>query len=533
MKWKKLFSGAAILAVCSAAAKLLGALFRIPLTNIIGAEGIGLYQMVFPLYTVLLAISSGGLSTAIAKVVATAMARNNEKGAIKIFKVSVFTLMILGGICAALLIVFRRYISLLQGNEKAAICYIGIAPSLFFVAIIACVRGYFQGKGNMLPSGISQIVEQVFKLIFGLYFASLLLRYGVSYAVMGTLLGVSLSELIAVAVLLLQFAFSRITAKNRQIMPIGAALSEISADMTAASTEKELSPREILGSLYKTAIPITLGSLIMPLTQVIDSVMVINVLAQNGMDRSAATSLFGLVSGPINSLINMPIVLTLAISIAMLPKLVFRKERDGGFKEKSQLAAGQSIKMSLFLALPSVAVFFVFPHQIISALYTKGLSPAEVSSAALLLRIESLSVFYVSMIQICTASLQAADRPSRPAVNLLYGAVAKVLSTLILLPIMGITGAAIASVICYAVICSIDVFSMMKVLRPKLNILSSLVLPAVGCVLLCVTAFFVSKVMQPFGGALLSIAVALCAGGGVYIAFLLLTKAVSFKEFAR
>ena len=194
-KFRAFIKGGAFFALLCLMAKGIGALYRIPLTNIMGAEGIGLYQIVFPLYSVLLTVSGGGLPSAISKTVSSFHAEGAEENARRTLYISLAVLTAAGAVGSALLFFFRGRIAALQGNPDAAIAYVGIAPAVVLVSVISCFRGYFQGKLDMLPSGISQVVEQVVKMIAGLVLCSRLLVYGVPYAALGALLGVSISEL--------------------------------------------------------------------------------------------------------------------------------------------------------------------------------------------------------------------------------------------------------------------------------------------------------------------------------------------------
>lgn len=531
MKLKKIFSGAGILALCAALAKLLGALYRIPLTNIIGAHGIGLYQMVFPLYTVLLTVSSGGLSTAISKVVAACLAKNNQQGALKILKVSLVALITVSSIATIFLVAFRDRIALIQGNELASLAYLAIAPSVILVAAISCFRGYFQGRGNMLPSGLSQIIEQVVKLVLGLYLAARLNPYGVEYAVLGAVLGVSLSEFVALIVLAIQFLLHYFSLRKKRIIKIGRLNLnfEIAQDFAIFSEIPSLSSSQILKSLYKIAIPVTLGSLVMPLTQVIDSIMVINVLVADGALRSDATSLFGLVSGPINSLINMPVVITLSFSVALLPKFSYLSEQG---KDASK-AVAQTLRLTMLITLPATVILMAFSRQIVTALYSRGLSIEQLDICSSLLRIESLSVFYLGIVQTATAVLQGADKPHRPAINLLYGATAKVLLTLFLLPFLGIKGAAIATVVCYATIALIDLKYMLQIVKPKLNLIKSFVMPLLACIIMLTVSIFSLWILNRIIKSLFALIISLAIGGIFYGLFLLITKTVTIKEIIR
>ncbi|MCL2556825.1 MAG: polysaccharide biosynthesis protein [Firmicutes bacterium] len=560
-RWKKFFTGAGILGLCTALAKLLGAFFRIPLTNIVGAEGIGLYQMVFPLYTVLLTISSGGIATAVSKAVASSRAKGETTNTLSILKITTLSILLFAAAASLPLILFNRHIASVQGNSLAALAYLGIAPSIVFVAVVAAFRGYFQGNGNMLPSGVSQIIEQAVKLGVGLSMAAFLMPRGLEWAVFGAVLGVTVSELLAMIFLLASFLILRQRHKKRNLIYVKnlpcleSGIDECFKNLKIPHQGYEKKPiSKIMKMIYAIAVPVTLGSLIMPLTQVIDSVMIINVLVSNGAARGEATALFGLISGPIASLINMPMAITLAISVALLPKIAayFSKNKEAVVysqdlrsmsetaedivletkqnSEKAAVLVGKSIFLTLLLSLPAAAIFMFFSNNIVGALYSRGLSDVQIAMAARLLRIESLSIIYLGIIQVATAVLQGADKPHRPAINLLYGAIAKVLLTLILLPFIGIVGAAIATVVCYGIVALINFFYMKKVVSIKFNLFWQLFMPLIACVLMIASAKLVLFLLGGILNQLIAFIISLLAGGLVYAAFLFITKTVKIKE---
>ena len=524
----KLLRGAGVLAVCAIIAKLIGALYRIPLTNIIGAEGIGLYQMVFPLYTVLLTMSSGGLPVAISKIVSARRAQGDEAGARQVLFASLFSLSI-AGLAAGLVVVFLRgKIALVQGNEKAALPYLGIAPSLLFVAVISCFRGYYQGLQNMLPSALSQLFEQAVKLFAGLWFARIFIRFSLQWAVFGALLGVSLSEFAAMVFLVVRFIFTNISYKKRSKVAAADVNFETAAELSPAllSPAKIRSRKEVLKEVYRVAIPVTLGSLVMPITQVIDSILVINLLVGSGVGAAEATSLFGLATGPINSLINMPVVITLSLSVALLPKV---SECLSQGKNPS-VDVGQGLKIAYIFGLLSTLVLCLYARPILSVLYRRGLSEAQIEVGTRLLKIGGISALYVSVLQVATAVLQAADCPHKPALNLLYGAVLKVIFTLVLLPLLGIIGAMAGTVLCYALTCILDVRSMKKFVSPTIKVREFVLAPilsaAVFVAVHCLFRFCLLRYLPTVAGLIISVAAAVIT----FIVSLFLFGALKFSD---
>jgi len=529
----KVLKGAGILAVCALVAKVIGVLYRIPLTNIVGSEGIGLYQMIFPLYVVLLTISSGGLPVAISRVVASRIAKGDSRGAKKVLVVALISLSIIGAILGTLLFVFRNQIATLQGNPNAALGYAGIAPSILFVAIIACFRGYYQGKQNMLPSALSQIIEQVIKLSAGLFLAYLLMPRGVEYAIFGALIGVSISEIFAAVVLFLQFL---VTSKRQKTKSLIKANQQAAVTKSEISQENFLTAKSIFLSKEKNtsvlkeicliAIPVTLGSLVLPLTQLIDSVLVINFLTRNGMETVQATGLFGILTGPVGTLINMPAVITLSFAIALLPKI------SQCFINKECIAkfVGQGIKFNFILGLLATLFFSFYSRPILSLLYGSGLTQEEISLASKLLILGSVSVVYVSILQVATSVLQGVGKAHRPAINLLFGAVLKVGLTILLLPQFGIFGAMIATAACFSLVCLLDIIAIKKYIKISLPIKEILIAPLIAGVAFSLVAVGLSLILRPFLTTMIITLITLPLATIIFIVLIIALKSIKKEE---
>lgn len=439
---------AVALAAIGIIAKLIGALYRVPLTNIVGAEGMGLYQMVFPLYTVLLAFCGGGVTGAVSRVVAKYTARGNDGAALRAMRVAIVPLAVVSVVCTVAVALLRDLISGLQGNTDAGIAYLALCPSLLFAGGISVLRGYFQGRSRMLPSGISQLVEQVIKLVLGLYLGKTLLPYGVKYAVAGALVGVSVSELCALAYLAVRFAVSK-KGRSKYVM-LRAAHAELAEDMAVTEPVPD---KTLMKELFSFALSVTLGALVLPITQMIDSVLVINLLMYSGVARVDATAMFGLFVGPVGTLINMPTVVVLSVAIAFLPTITRAVERG----EDPSAATRSAAKWIMLFVIPVTVVFLLFPDRVCNVLYRRGLTTQQLAVAAQLLRIQALSVFYIGMLQLSTAVLQGYNKAHKPVVNLIIGACVKVGLTPLTVRAFGITGAAFASAACYAVAATLSV----------------------------------------------------------------------------
>lgn len=433
----KFFQSAAFLAISGIIAKAVGALFKVPLTNVLGAEGMGIYQLVFPVYTVLLALSSGGLPQAISRMVSRCVAANDGRSAHRVLVVCMFALTIIGGIGSVLLLFSGGIISHLQGNPAAMPAYWALSPSVLFVSVMAVLRGYFQGHKNMFPTAVSQLTEQVVKLFAGLFIAYLMLSAGLVSGVAGALIGVSISEAAALAITALLYLIKR--KKNSGLIQNPDAVT--------------ITNRAILKEIYKTAIPISLSALIMPMSQLIDSALVVNILKAMGQTTSEATTLYGIVTAPISTLVNLPTVLAAALAVAVIPNLAT------GDKQKT---IGRYMRLASLAGTLGSSLLFVLGDELLLLLYG-GLEPEQLLIASSLLKIMSISVLFVSLMQVMAAVMQAMGRAKLPAVNLLIGAAVKAVLTAALVFAVGISGSVYATVACYGVTLILDIFAMKRV----------------------------------------------------------------------
>lgn len=506
MKKQKTFAPGAI-TLCSflIVGKAIGAIYRLPLTWILGSVGIGIYQMIFPLYSLLLTVSSSAIPQALSKLISQKRAQKDYSGIAQVFICSIIWLLAISAICTALVCFGSGAISELQGNAKAYVCYFGIAPALVFVAVIAVFRGFFQGFENMVPSGISSLLEQVVKMVAGLIFAYLFLPMGVEWGVFGALLGVSVSEFVSAVYLLLAFLFF----KNRpKILRQG------------------LNFKQSSKSIFSICLPVTIGGLILPLVQFIDSGLVVKLLVDIGFSKTKAISLFGLSSGAVGSLINLPVVLSLAIATAVLPSI--SKNSEECANEKVKATINKSIILTLFLVLPCALGLIMLSRQIIEFLYGGVFSEIEITITANLLRIGAISCIFLALTQVSSGILQGKGKFKIPMLGLLLGGVFKVLANVVLIKIstLNILGDQIANTICFFTATLVNfsmIFSQIS-LKTLLKIVKIAISGAVMC------AFLYGFVLQTNSASFIAIFCAIILGAVVYFGSYLIISNIGKKR---
>ncbi len=424
-------SGAVYLALGSFFSKLLGTVYRIPLTNLIGGEGLGLYQMVFPIYCLLLDFSGAGFPNALSKMIASSDYLENEKRTKKLLIDSIKLSLVSGLFGFILMLVFAKSVASLQGNKDAYLGYVFLSPAILFVSLLSCFRGYFQGKMNMLPTAISQVIEQATKLILGLAFASIFMP-NIPLAVGGATLAVSISEIVAFLYLFLTYKI-----KNK-----GEKLRTLQKDQDISFKKNSL-------LIIKTAVPITLLGLIFPISHVADSFIIINVL--NGY-RSDSTALFGLFSGSATTVINLPVAICYGIATSVIPLL--SSEKDEIKQEKS---ADRARNLTLLLSVPCTILCLIFAPLIVRILFT-SLTVKEKEITINLIRIMSVNITLLSFLQTQNAVLTGKGRTYLAIIGLSVGVVVKIILSIILLQIekLNIYGASIAVFACYFTACLVN-----------------------------------------------------------------------------
>ena len=504
--------GAIVLMIFGILSKILGAIYRIPLTSIITPEGMGLYQMVFPVYALMLTVSSSGLPSSISKLISESLAKKEYRQVDRIMKVSFLLLFVFSIFCSLILVFGARGFATLQGNKDATICYLGLAPAIVFVGLLSGFRGYFQGFEKMLPSAISGFVEQFFKLVFGLFFAWLFMKKGVSYAVLGAMLGISLSEVFALFYMFVTYVVYRKKHKENS--------DNQSYDL--------LSTRQTAKKILSTSIFITLGGLIMPLGMLVDSALIINILKNVGFSTKMATTLFGLETGTVGSIVNMPVVLSLSLATAILPCVCSKKSQND--LEGAKKAVSKALFLAIMIALPASLGCYALANPIIKILYGHSLSAENIKIATNILEVASISIFYLAMVQVSAGVLQGISLVYVPAISLSVGMILKIVLNVVLvrIPSVNILGAEVANSFCYFVALLINLIVIKKqgFLQFSFKIFGILILSSLTLGAKYIYKFFINASLNFYLAFTMSVLIVVV----VYLLFVFLFYKKELKE---
>lgn len=427
-KQQSFVQGAAVLIAANIAVKIIGAVFRIPLDQLLGKSGMGLFNVAYVLYTTMLVISTAGLPVAVSKLVSESVSLGRTREARRIALTAGLAFPAIGAAFSALLYWGAEPLSALVGNPAAAPAVRAIAPSVFCVALISVIRGYFQGLNNMTPTALSQLIEALGKLLLGYGLAHTASMRGLPLerCAAAAVTGVTIGEAVGAAYLILRLLLHR---RRRE-----ATLHDLARPR-----------RELLRELFAVAVPVTIGSSVMSLTNLLDVALVMNRLQDAGCTAEQANALYGAYSNRAITMFNLPQTVILGLSVSVLPVLSGAFARQN-FTQISR-TLGSAVRLTLLLALPAGAGYLVLGEPIVDLLFG-----ADSVSAGEFLRILGLAVPLLAMVSLTNAILQAFGRPFAPVKNMLLGGAVKLAGNHFLIGVLGIYGAPLSTVLCYAVI---------------------------------------------------------------------------------
>jgi len=508
--------GAAILGIAGIIVKILGAIYRLPLSNIIKSEGMGYYQTAYPLYTLLLTISTAGFPIAIAKLVAERRAIGDYKNAYKVFKVA-FTGLFIGGILTSLFVLFgAETIVERLGNRNAYYSLIALVPALFLVPIMSAFRGFYQGHQLMVPTAISQIAEQFFRVVVGLGLTYLLLNKGIPVAAGGASFGGSAGALAGLIVIGLIFVQKR---------------QDIKKELDSSETLEDYEIRNIIKDLLTISIPITIGAAVVPIMDSIDVVVVLKRLQFIGYSEELANALYGNLKGMASTLINFPQVLSVAIAMSLVPAISDANARRDRREIENITSSG--IRITLLIGLPAAFGLYVLARPIIALLYFKN-DMATIINTGNILSILSFGVIFLTLVQTLSAVLQGLGKPIIPAINLFIGAIFKVILsyTLTAIPEVNIYGAAISTVVAYGAASVLDLYSVKKYAKIKLSVKDIFIKPFISAVGMAIVAFLSYTFLINIIGGKLATIVAILVGVIIYGILLIVTGAITSEDLS-
>lgn len=418
--------GALILTVAGIIVKVIGAVNRILLSRLLGGEGIGLYQMAYPIYLLALSVSSAGIPVAISIIVAERLAFSDWRGANRVFRISLLVLSATGVVFSALLFFGADWLIKMHFVRDARAYYsiAALAPAIFFVTVLSSYRGYFQGLQLMTPTAVSQIVEQLFRVLTMIVLAYMLLPWGIEYAAAGASFGAAPGAIAGLLILMYYYW------RHRQVFREQA--------RRQAPLRQDNAVR-IIKRIIRLAIPVSLASIMVPVVANIDLLVVPARLEVAGYAVEQATELYGYLTGMAVTLINLPAILTGSLAASLVPAV--SEAYALGNRALIYQRTATAMRISNLITLPSFVGLWVLATPISQMLY-------GTPNAGTCIAILSCGVVMLGIHQVTTGVLQGLGHTVIPVRNMVISASFKVLLSwwLTALPVLGIKGAAWATV---------------------------------------------------------------------------------------
>ncbi len=446
--------GTLILTLSSVVVKVIGAVNWILLSRVLGGEGIGLYQMGFPIYLMAITVSSAGIPVAISIVTAEKVARQDYGGAERVFHVTLRLLFVTGLLFSSCLFFGAGWIidnHIIIRDPRAYYSIVALAPAVFFVTFLASFRGYMQGWQYMVPTACSEVTEQIVRVVTMLFFAVWFLPRGLAAAAGGASMGAGFGAFCALLVLL--FFYRKL---KQRIATLSARRDIAALGSGRAWTDP---PREsagfIIRRLLKLALPVSVTSLMLPVTANLDLAIVPYRLEAAGFNVGHATELFGYLTGMAVPLVNLSTIFTAALAISLVPAISEARALDQ--EENVRHKTGVALRVAMIVTFPCFIGLLTLAEKVAALIYNApGASPAIMTMSA--------GIVLLGLHQVSTAVLQGLGHTGIPVVNMIIACVVKVILnwTLTALPWMGIRGSAVATVADFGVAAIINMYFVYK-----------------------------------------------------------------------
>lgn len=509
--------GATILAAGVVVMKILGAIYKIPIKNILGDDGYALFLSAYNVYNVFLTLATAGLPVALSRMIAEADTQGRPLQARRTFSVAWWTFLVLGAVCSLVMYLFPTEIAYLLHSVETAQSIRALSPAVLLVCLTSAYRGYCQGRDNMIPTTIGQVLEVLVKVIVGLALAAYLMRAGKGkpLASAGAIFGVSAGGL---AALLYMFVYKK---RNYR-------------DEVSGTADVPDSRGRIFGQLMRIGIPIALGSTVLSVINLVDTSLCMGRL-QNaaGFTYDQAKTLYG-VYGAEQTLYNLPAAFITPLTISVVPAIaacVVRRERA----EAARIAEN-SLRISTVVALPMGVGLSVLAYPITNVLY-----PGSNAAGPELLTLLGIASYFVCIAIMQNAILQANGNEIYPIFSMVAGGLVKIAVNWFLVanPKINIVGAPIGTICCYVVMCALNHMFLSACLKTAPRTGRILLRPALSSAAMGAAAWasygLLSRLLARGGelsrmGMALAMLAAIVIAVAVYLTLIIVTRAVTMED---
>lgn len=472
-----------ILATAGIITRLIGIAYRIPVNNILGDEGQGFYGCAFSIYNIALLLTSYSLPLAVSKLVSARISKKEYKNAMRIFKGALLFAVIVGALVGTIVFVFSDFIAGdIMSLRLSAYALRVLAPGLFIVAIMGVVRGFFQGMGTMIPTALSQIVEQVVNAIVSIIGASYLIEIGkkavesknnpslpFAFGAAGGTLGTVSGAFIGLLFLLVVMAVFYPKFKRR-----------IGRDQT---NDLESYP-EIYTVLFLTIAPVILSTAIYNISETLDQGIFSNIMVAQGHTEKETAELLGMFTGKYNTLINIPLAIANALGAALIPSLTATVAT--GSRKQINEKINMVIRFVMMIAIPCFVGFLVLAEPILDLLYSGNIEiPAQ------MLRLGAITVVFYCLSTVTNAILQGVNKMTTPVKHGAISLMVHLIGLYIMLVIFkwGIYSVVAGNIIFSLCMCILNGRALKKATRYTQEIRRTFLIPLKAAGIMGITTF--------------------------------------------
>lgn len=501
-----------ILAVAGIVVRLIGILYRVPMTNIIGDEGMGYYSTAFNVYNIMLILSSYSLPLAVSKMVSARMAKGQYRNSVRVLKAALVYATVVGGLACFITWNFAGFFATTAFNTPFCVYALKtLAPTIWIMAYLGVLRGFFQGHGTMIPTAISQIFEQIVNAVISVVAASVLFKVGLdsnrvynttgypqAFGAAGGTIGTGAGALAALLFMLLLFAIYAPVMKRRK---------------RRDRSKRTDSYGDISVTFLFTVVPVIISSAVYNINAVVDNSIMAYGMESLGRGKEFL-SLWGIYNNKYMLLVHVPLAMANSLSSSLIPSLsgaVARKEK-GAVIAKTGLA----IRFAMLIAIPSAVGLTVLSAPINNLLFRGG-NNAE---AIRMLIIGSAAVIFLSLSTVTNAILQGINHMNVPVRNAFISLILHVIALYIMLMVfkMGIYSMVFANILFAVFMCVLNALAIRKYLNYRQEFIKTFLLPAAAAAFMGAAAFGVYKLViliikSNLIGTILAVATAIAVYG--------------------
>ncbi|MDF2892460.1 MAG: stage sporulation protein [Clostridia bacterium] len=497
--------GAFILTLTNLITGVLAFVFRILLSRSIGAEGMGVFQLVLPLYTLFITLVSGGVTTAVSKLVAEQQTKSNYKNMHKIIKICC-TLFGAWSVLIAIILSFNAgFVSqYILKDTRTLYSIIIFTPAIVFISISAIIRGYFFGLQDVNPPAAIDVAEKVVRLAGLVLAVKIMLPYGIAYVCAGAMLAMAVGELVSMLLLITTYL-----GKKRR----------------SSKTSPTDSSLTIVNRILTNAIPLSVSGALVTIMEMLCAIIVPTQLIAAGFNKQSALSLYGELTGMAMPLLFFPFIIIVSLSITLVPAITASHTQRNWTVLNRQCYS--SIKIAAVLGFGATALFGTFPHQLSELLFKSA------HTGKLLFWLSFGCTF--QFLEFTLFAISNGLGLQRKVLGYsIINVIILVLCSYILIPLpqINIYGYIIGFNLSTLLIVLKNSYDLKKIKQLKFKLLRPLAGPFISFVVMLFTLRFVYQYLLTLQNANVSLFISIAAGFIAYAFALIATRTITLKQIS-